>query len=102
MIVTKTNEEPKKKGTSIKASLRVDLEALMNTNDIPDVSLDDIIGQKKAKKALLKLKLFRNPEHACFYAGVKDDSNSNTGILLYGPAGTVSSDAIQYTLLLPI
>jgi len=94
--------EAKKKGTTIKASLRVELEALMNTNDIPDVSLDDIIGQEKAKSALLELKPFRDPKTACFYADVEDDSNSNTGILLYGPAGTVSSDAIQHTLLLPI
>ena len=80
--------EPVRK--TIEANLRTEIEALMNTDNIPNVSLDDIIGQKTAKDALLYLKPFRDPKHECFYADNEDDSNSNTGILLYGPPGTVS------------
>ena len=86
----KSGKKKKPKGKTIKRKVRAELEALMNTNDIPNVSLDDIIGQKTAKDALLDLKPFRDPAYECLYADDEDNSNSNTGILLHGPPGTVS------------
>ena len=73
-----------------KEKMRKEIET-MNTN-IPDVSLDDIIGQEKAKAALSELKPFRDPAYDCLYADDEDDNNSNTGVLLHGPPGTVSRD----------
>jgi SpoVK/Ycf46/Vps4 family AAA+-type ATPase len=86
-----------KNGEIINAKLRAELlDVLASTKNISKVSLDDIIGQEVAKKAMLELKPFLDPEYACLYADDEDseeDSKSNTGILLFGPPGTVSHNA---------
>jgi hypothetical protein len=85
-----SNCEENGKEMSEKEKMRADIDEAMKKKNIPNVSLDDIIGQEKAKRALSKLKPFRDPAYDCLYEDDRDDSNSNTGILLYGPPGTVS------------
>lgn len=58
--------------------------------NIPKVKWDDIIGNQTAKDVLLELPMCRNANDDDLYEEEADEDDDNTGILFFGPHGTVS------------
>ena len=87
--VTKLKALKKRKANSSTIGQRGKKKQKNGNTNIPQVSWDDIIGNQTAKEALLDLPMCRNPnDHMLYDEEVEEDGN--TGILLYGPPGTVS------------